>query len=149
MKLVARAGQYLGLMFLLATSPAIACPPPVPGVSEPAPPTKEQLAQLISKSSTDIAYGVVVEPSSDSFRFKVIHVYRGQLRKGQVINVQLSWGFSYQPCPGMVAPPSLPPGADGVIAYEGTPKLSWIPDDALQEMFAAGLIKSAKSSSSR
>jgi hypothetical protein len=141
-----RAAIFCGLLQLVA--PAIACPPPVPGVPESPPPAKDELARIISRSSTDIVYGVVVEPSSDSFRFKVLHVYRGHLRKGQTIDVQSSWGFSYQPCPGMVGPPPLPAGAYGVIAYDGAPKLSFIPDDVLQQMFAAGLIVSAKATRS-
>jgi hypothetical protein len=141
-------GAVATLGILLIAAPAIACPPPVPGVPEPPPPAKDELARIISRSSTDIVYGVVVEPSSDSFRFKVLHVYRGHLRKGQIIDVQSSWAFGYQPCPGIVAPPPLPPGAYGVIAYDGAPKLSFIPDDVLQQMFAAGLIVSAKATRS-
>jgi hypothetical protein len=116
----------------------------LPDVPEPPPPTNKQLAQLISKSSTDIAYGTVTGETGYGAEFRVIHVYRGKLAPGQVIRPAASWGFNPPPCSGMISPPPAFQGMYGVIAYEGEPKLSFIPEDVLKEMFDARLISSAR-----
>lgn len=137
----------VAIALAFTATPALACLPPPPGMPEPPPPTKVELAHAIARSSANIAYGIVTSELGEEPKFKVIHVYRGTLSPEQVISPQPGHNYSLQPtpCPGMVPPPPLPKGVYGVIAYSGAPVLSFIPDQILQEMFAAGLIKSARS----
>lgn len=75
--------------------PAAACPPPVPGQTE-----SQQLKPAFD-DATDIVYGVVLKGARDGqkARFEVIHVYKGMLTAGQVIEAVPTYGFD---------PPALP-----------------------------------------
>jgi len=140
----------LAALLLLSTSaPVLACLPPPPGTPEPVPPTKAERAQSIARWSSDIAYGIVVSETGDEPRCKIIHVYKGALKPGQVIRPKLTWGFEPHPCPGMVPPHPAFKGSYGVIAYRDEPELSFLPEDVLKEMFSARLIESAQAAPNR
>ena len=132
------------LPLVLIAVPAAACPPPIPGAVEPPPRPKAEVARSIASWSTEIAYGVVTNDGGDRPRFKIIHVYKGALKPGQVIRPRVSWGFDRPPCFGMSNPPPVSKGDYGVIAYSTEPELSFVPDDILTEMFKTKLIVSAK-----
>ena len=138
------AAAMLVLLTVGATS-ADACLPPPPGMVEPPPPTKEAKAKGIFNWSTDIVYGVVTSDPDDKTRFKVLHVYKGTLKRGQIIEPNWSVGFDAPPCASMMGgwPPAFR-GTYGVIAYRDSPELSFVDDKYLQEMFLAKLIVSAR-----
>lgn len=142
MKLI--SAVTLGI-FTSVPTPALACLPPPPGVAEPPPPTTEEKAKQIYGWSTDIVYGVVVSDiNDDETRFRILHVYKGTLKQGQVIEPMLSWGFDAPACAGLMgAPPSFP-GQYGVIGFFQRPELNFIPDDHLKIMFDAKWIISAQ-----
>lgn len=124
---------------------AFACPPPPPGW---VPPTHEQLLERSLKGTTDIAYGVIsrsAEPGAPA-SFKVLHVYRGSLRKGQTIEAPVGWGHPIPFCVGMMsAAPALPKGAYGVVAFaRHAPQLEFIKPDDVQLMIRRGWIRSAR-----
>ncbi len=137
----------LGLMAaILPVSPALACPPPPPGW---VPPTETQMLSRSLNGMTDIAYGVVTRSSNTPGApalFKVIHVYRGTLRKGQTIDAPPGWGHPTPVCAGMMGPATAQPvGAYGVIAFARTsPMIDFIKPEHVQIMIREGWIKSAR-----
>ena len=132
------------VFFVALASPAMACLPPPPGTVEPPPPTDEQGAKAISDWSANILYGVVTRGSWEGKTplFKIIHVYRGSLKPGQVIKAEHGWGFDPPPCM-ISSPPPIDKGEYGVIAFEEEPELNFIGDERLEAMFTAGYIKRA------
>ena len=137
----------LALLAAIAAAPAAACLPPPPGSVEPPPPTPAQRAHAIGAYSQNIVYGVLTRGTYDrgGARLRVLHVYKGPLRRGSVIAIRGSWGFDAPPCAGMMSgPPPVNKGAYGVVAWSGEPELNFVSDDRLNAMFAEGLIRSAR-----
>ena len=130
---------------LLPLQGALACPPPPPGY---VPPTQEQILERSLKGVGDIVYGVVTQgglpgrPSS----FKVIHVYRGNLRVGDTVQTTPGWGHPEPFCVGMMYeadPKSV--GTYGVVAFaQGQRKLNFISPENVRIMIDKGWIKSAQ-----
>lgn len=128
---------------LLAAAPASACLPPPPGLSE------EQRLKPGVDASTDIVYGVVTRRATTdrAGTFRVIHVYKGSLSPGAIIQGRASHGFDPPPCLGMLGlrEPIAERGEYGVIAYsERFPYFNFINGYALDLMFKQGWIKSAR-----
>jgi hypothetical protein len=124
----------------LAAAPAAACPPP----EGPQPSVAEQ-ARGIHGLASDIVYGVVLRPTGGphSYRFRVLHAYKGALRPGQVITARATIGFNGARC-GIMTPPPLARGRYGVVAFTGTTQeLNFIDQAYLEAMFEAGLIRRA------
>lgn len=139
-----RISHLLGTALLAALAgPSLACLPPPPGTPEPVPLTTAESAEGIYKWSTDIVYGVVLGNRGDRRRFRVLHVYKGALKQGQIIEPSFSLGFDPPPCPHMVVRPNFK-GDYGVIAFHETPELNFVRDDRLKVMFDAGWIRSAQ-----
>lgn len=122
-----------------------ACPPPPPGY---VPPTEEQLLERSLTNVTDIVYGVVVPGGvpEKSSNFKIIHVYRGSLRQGEVIEADAGWGHPAPFCLGMMsAAYPRPVGSYGVVAFrDGRRELNFISPDHVRMMIGKGWIKSAQ-----
>ena len=141
-RLIAATGTAFALAVLLHGAPASACLP-LPGWVEP---TLEERVRAAARWSTDIVYGVVVRGSGrERERFRVIHVYKGSLRPGRVIDVRPGWGVHPPPCPGMGMPPPVMRGDYGVIFFNSDrPQLNFLGDRELELMFSEGLIRSAR-----
>lgn len=78
-------------------------------------------------------------------RFKILHVYKGPLKVGQVVVLKHGWGYDPPPCFGMIGLPPLPNGAWGVAGFSDTNmSLNWIDEPWLKIMFANRWIKSAR-----
>ncbi len=124
---------------------AWACPPPPPGW---VPPTQTQRLERSLSEATDIAYGVVTQsgPAGTPSRFKVLHVYRGALKKGRSIVAKPGWGHPVPMCVGMMGnAPVRPVGAYGVIAFSSSsPELNFIKPEDVQIMIREGWIRSAQ-----
>ena len=137
----------LGLLAaIVPVQPALACPPPPPGW---VPPTETQMLSRSLNGMTDIAYGVMTRSSDKAggpSMFKVIHVYRGSLRKGELIEAPAGWGHPTPVCVGMMGPATAPPvGAYGVIAFaRSAPMIDFIKPEHVQIMIREGWIKSAR-----
>jgi hypothetical protein len=119
-----------------------ACPPPIPGLTE------AQRLKPGFDAATDIVYGVVVKGahSRQKARFKIIHVYKGALTPGTVIEAVPDYGFDAQ-CLGMIQPPppSAAKGDYGVVAFNGrSPALTFIDPWTLRVAFKEGWIQSAR-----
>ena len=129
----------------LPVEAALACPPPPPGW---VPPTHEQMLERSLSGATDIAYGVITRPAAAGApaSFKVLHVYRGTLKKGQTIEAPVGWGHPTPVCVGMMgAAPPLAKGAYGVIAFaRHAPLLEFIKPNDVQLMISRGWIRSAR-----
>src|SRR5687767_12560233 len=95
----------------LAAGPASACLPPPPGEIVP---TEAEQVEWVGKRATDILYGVVVRGNykGKPIRFKVLHVYRGAHRVGEVLDVEPGWGLNPPLC--ILSPPPVPKGGWGV-----------------------------------
>jgi hypothetical protein len=132
----------------LAAAPAAACLPPPPGIPEPPPPTLAERALSIYRVSTDIVYGVVTGYKDGTPRFKVLHVYKGNLKPGALIAAETSHGFDFVGCLSGPPPPAFK-GEYGVIAFHGEPRLDYLSDDKLEAMFDAGWIARARSRKGR
>ncbi|APE28237.1 hypothetical protein BMF35_a1408 [Aurantiacibacter gangjinensis] len=82
-----------------------------------------------------------------SARFRVIHVYRGDLAAGDIIVAPASLGFDPPLCMGFTihAPePAATRGQYGVVAFhDGAPALHFINPVTLERMFEFGLIERA------
>lgn len=124
---------------------AIACPPPPPGY---VPPTHEQLLHRFVGGSEDIVYGIVTRnPAGDGkSALKVLHVYKGDRRKGETVEATASWDLPVPFCAGMMTPPpEKPVGTYGVFALRGElPELNLIRPDDVQLMIRNGWIRSAR-----
>ena len=129
----------------MSGQPALACPPPPPGY---VPPTQEQVVERSLRDVTDIAYGVVVPGGvpEKTARFKVLHVYRGSLSKGQTIEAAAGWGHPAPFCLGMMGPPyPKPVGSYGVVAFRnGQRELNFISAEHVAIMIEQGWIRSAR-----
>jgi len=126
---------------------ASACPPSLPDdPPPPPPPTAEQRARAIA-ASPNIVYGIVTRYDEDSgtSRFRVVHVYKGSLRPGQVIEAPAGWGPNAPSCTGTSQPPPATRGTYGVIYFNPDyPALNFVADTDLAIMFREGLIQSAR-----
>ncbi len=121
---------------------AALCLPPPPGMPEPQPPGEAEKARVIATTSRNIVAGVVTR-NDDKVRFRILKVYKGALKRGQVIDAYPAHGFySGMPCPGMIPPPPTFKGAKGVIAFDELPApLRWVTPQWLAEMKRTGLIE--------
>jgi hypothetical protein len=124
---------------------APACPPPPPGYVQP---TQEQLLERSLQRVDDIVYGVVTEggaPGKPSV-FKIIHVYRGNLRIGDKVETTPGWGHPEPFCVGMMSPAHPKPvGTYGVVAFaNGQRTLNFIAPENVRTMIEKGWIKSAQ-----
>jgi hypothetical protein len=121
---------------------AAMCLPPPPGTVEPPPPAEAEKARVIATTSRNIVSGVVTRNDAKGVRFKIQRVYKGTLKRGQVIEAYPAHGFySGMPCPGMIPPPQTFKGARGVIAFNEVPApLRWVESRWLAEMTRTGLI---------
>lgn len=129
---------------LSGAGPAAACVPPLPGDREP---TVEEKARFAYEHSTDIVYGITLDEgwSNDKVRFKVLHVYRGQLKPGDVVLLEHGWGYDPPPCFGMIGMPPVMKGTWGVAGFSDSSRgLNWINQPWLDIMFRNGWIKSAR-----
>ena len=144
MKILALAAVVATALF--AAAPADACPPMLPGT---VPPTEEQRLESFVTGATDIVYGVITSSAADAntpSQFKVHHVYRGGLRKGDTIEAVTSWNHPVPVCAGMMTPPPPKPvGTYGVAVVDKSHGVvNFISPDHVQLMIARGWIKSAR-----
>ena len=122
------------------SSPALACLPPPSGTGE------EARLDAMLERTTDVVYGVVVRGARGerNARFRVIHVYRGDYRPGDVIAAPASLGFDPPPCLDFTiaaAAPRANRGQYGVIGFDRrAPALHFIQPHTLEEMFDLGLL---------
>jgi hypothetical protein len=135
-----------GLAAMVPLQPVLACPPVPPGW---VPPAEEQLLSRSLSGTTDIVYGVMVQSADKAGEpglFKVIHVYRGTAKKGDLLRAPPGWGHPTPYCAGMMgAPHAKPVGAYGVIAFKrGEPVIDFIEPKHVQIMIREGWIKSAR-----
>ena len=122
---------------------ARACPPALPGEAPRALNDLER-AQAIA-ASPNIVYGVVTRSAGWSARFRIIHVYKGPLRPGAVIEVQSGWGLDGPPCIGTALPSPIPDDTYGVVFFETSrPELNFVEEHDLAILFREGLIRSAR-----
>jgi hypothetical protein len=140
-----RIALIMTTVSMLLSGAATACPPPPPGW---VPPTQEQRLERSLTGATDIVYGVVTRSGSvgSTSRFKVLHVYRGGLKKGSFVEAKPGWGHPTPVCAGMMGPPHPRPfGAYGVIAFNAaSPELNFIQPEDVQIMIREGWIRSAQ-----
>ena len=128
---------------LTSAGPALAC---LPQPADWTPPTFEERVQAIADGATDIVYGVVVRGSDGvrPVRFRVLHVYRGEMRRGEVLRARLGWGFDPPPCATLLGPPPVSRGTYGVIAFRADwPELNFVGERELELLFRTGTIQSA------
>ncbi len=120
---------------------AALCLPPPPGMPVPPPPSEAEKARVIATTSRNIVAGVVTRNDA-KVRFRILKVYKGGLKRGQVIDAYPEHGFySEVPCPGMMSPVPTIKGARGVIAFNDLPApLQWVTPEWLAEMQRTGLI---------
>lgn len=135
-----RGLNWIVAPIVVLAGPALACPPPLPGQTE------SQRLKPAFDSATDIVYGVVLKGARDGkmARFKVIHVYKGRLLAGQVIDALPTYGFDPVPCLDFPYPPSAPKGAYGVVAFRQSPALNFIDERTFRLAFKEGWIHSAQ-----
>jgi hypothetical protein len=134
----------VGLAAVLGAGHAPACLPPPEGW---VPPSVEERARVGAQWAMDIVYGVVVRgtESGRQERFRVLHVYKGPLRPGAVLDVERGWGLNPPMCPGMMMIPPVFRGDYGVIAFRSDrPALNFLGENELEVMFREGLIRSAR-----
>jgi hypothetical protein len=134
----------LVLSFWIGTA-VYACPPPIPGMPDPPVPTALERARAIG-SAANIVYGIVTrEDGSRPARFRIIHVYKGPLRPGAVIEAYPGWGLDAPVCSGMIQPPPAERGTAGVIWFgPDHPEMNFVGDRDLETLFREGLIQSAR-----
>ena len=130
---------------LIPLESAQACAPPPPGWVQP---TELQFLERSLKGTTDIVYGVVTKAGmpGEPERLKVIHVYRGTARKGDVIERPPGYGHPVPYCAGMMGlPRPQPVGTYGVFAFASDkPDLNFIAPKYVQMMIKQGWIRSAQ-----
>lgn len=128
----------------LAPVPAAACLPPLPlkpGESPPPEPTREEKVRWMVRFASDIVTGEVVRSSDrHGLRFRVGHVYKGNLRPGTVLKAQQGWGLDAPPCAGMIVPPPTWRGAKGTIFFSRFPEINFVADSDLEIAFRLGLL---------
>ena len=125
---------------------ACACLPDPPGTPPPPVRSEEEKARDAANWATDIVYGVVLRAHGDGpARFRVLHVYKGALRRGAVIEAEAGWGLDPPMCAGMIQPVPVPPGSYGVIYFRGDDRvLNLLSDNAVAFLIREGLIRSAR-----
>jgi hypothetical protein len=126
----------------LVSGTGSACLPSLPG---DVPPTEQEKVADVGRHATDIVYGIVTRGSDSgkSIRFRIIHVYRGAHRAGEIVDVRPGWGLDGPPC--ILTPPPVIKGAYGVIFFYGDPpELHFLSDRQVQMMFEGGWIRSAR-----
>jgi len=140
--------SIVGIGLALAMLPveaATACAPPPPGYVEPTP--YQRLERFVGQA-TDIVYGVVRQSGArgEPSRFEIVHVYRGNFKKGDMLEAVPGWDHPEPFCAGMSGPPlPKPAGSYGVIAFRATsPELSFVKPDDVQTMIRQGWIRSAR-----
>jgi hypothetical protein len=119
-------------------SGAQACLPPLPGERIP---TEEEMLREVARSAPDIAYGRIVRGSDRGGRplFRVIHVYKGSLRPAQRIRHRIGWGIPGTMCPGMISPPPVSGGWNGV-AVIGSSDMFFLTPDQVASLLRQGLL---------
>lgn len=142
---VAYCAAFAAVAALLPLQAAVACPPPPPGY---VPPTQEQILERSLRNVTDIVYGQVTDggvPGKPS-TFKVIHVYRGNLRAGDKLQTTPGWGHPEPFCVGMMAEAHpRPVGSYGVAAFtQGRRTLNFVSPENVRIMIDKGWIQSAR-----
>ena len=134
-----------GAAAIIPLQGALACPPLPPGTQ---PPTAEQFLARSMPNVSDIVYGVVTRERGpgEPARFKIIHVYRGTLHKGDIVEAIPGWGFPEPVCVGMMSPAyPKPPGTYGVAAFSRDRKmLNFVSPENVRIMIDKGWIKSAR-----
>ena len=130
---------------LTAASPAAACLPPPPGMPEPPEPTREEKVRSMVGTSANIVSGKIVgyRGRDDRYRFRVEHVYKGNIRRGTVLLARQGWGMDPPMCFGMIVPPPTPTGTRGTIFFRDQAELNFIADEDLERAFAMGLLQRA------
>jgi len=130
---------------IVPTHGASACPPLPPGY---VPPTDEQRLDDFARRSDIIVYGVVTGTArpGERSRLKILHVYKGNVRKGQTILAQTGFDYPVPACAGMMGPP--PPKANGTYGVVALRTDAWgltfIKAKDVQMMIERGLIRSAR-----
>ena len=107
--------------------PAVACPPtpgPPPGEMPALARQAREGAASHFENSTNVVYGVVSNSAGDGeiARFRIIHVYKGELQPGTSIEVRSVDSRRLHPpsCPVFSNRPALVQrGAYGVLAFSG------------------------------
>lgn len=124
---------------------AMACPPPPPGY---VPPTEEKIVERSLIGVSDIVYGVITRsgPSAAESRLKVLHVYKGNLKKGDTVKAPPGWGHPAPFCLGMMAEaPQKPVGTYGVVVLKPDRwELNFVTPEHVQIMIREGWIRSAR-----
>ena len=111
--------------------------------------TESQRLKPAFDNSTEIVYGVVLKGAREGrkARFRVIHVYKGTLTPGSVIEALPTYGFDPPSCLGMMQlpyPPSAAKGEYGVVAFNNhDPALNFINPWTLKLAFDEGWLRSA------
>lgn len=130
----------LGLACL--ATPAMACLPPPQGGPEPI--WEDQLKGVVERAP-NIVYGVVEEGGSSSVRFRVIHVYKGNVKPGAML--QLRVGFvvgPHVPCGLAGPPPPMDKGLYGVAAFNPAyAELNLFDPRDMDTIFNAGWLRRA------
>lgn len=89
---------------LIPAEPALACPSAPPGY---VPPTEQEHLRRFVSDAPEIVYGVVTGTAKpgERTRLKILHVYKGAARKGQVVEAYPGHDYPVPFCAGMMAPP--------------------------------------------
>lgn len=144
---VMRSMIFRAMLAVLAPAPAAAClpPPPLaPGETPPPEPTREDKVRWMVRFASDIVAGEVIRSSGrHGLRFRVDHVYKGNLRRGAILKASQGWGLDAPACAGMIAPPPAWRGARGTIFFSGSPEINFVADSDLEIAFRVGLLKRA------
>lgn len=101
----------------------------------------EEIVRSVAQGSSAIAYGRLIR-GSDHRRgplFRVRHVYRGALRPGQMVKLQIGWSIPAPPCFGMLGRPHTPGAWSGVAVLEGR-EMRFLMDDQVALMLRLGLL---------
>jgi hypothetical protein len=143
--MIVRGTAILGAMAAGAfvAAPAVACLPPLPGERVP---SLEERVRSAFEHATDIVYGVVTkrEDGRQRVRFKVLHVYKGDLAAGARLTLERGFGLDPPACVHMIAWPPMERGAYGVIVFrDSRPTLTFLAPAELELMFAKGWIARA------
>jgi hypothetical protein len=140
--------QVISLLAIVVSALPVhsfACVTPPSGAVEPPPLTPVQRAQNIYRWSENIVYASnIAKTPNEAPQFKILHVYKGTYKTGDVISPRSSHGFDPPPCSGMITPRAVFPGEYGVIGFSGEPELRYINETDLRTMFDLKLIVSAR-----
>jgi hypothetical protein len=136
----------IGIAIAAAALPgsAFACLPPS---ADWRPPTLEEVARAAYEGSTDIVYGVVTDERTEDGKigFKVLHVYKGPLRRGARLKLEQGNRVPAVACLNSYMEPPVRKGESGVIFFHaGRPALDFLYTEELELMFDKGWIRSAR-----